>query len=399
MRRSALLTLPTITICLPWLLAACAGSPPAPPPPVSPAAAAAAAPAPSALFGCEVTGAPATGPLATYTLPAIPCWANRYVARIDENVRYLNQSALMAAEGLTRLQAVETQNHYRDLMREDPARDRHEAFTTALARAKAGQFESGVDPAAMAAAKFIVVFDLDETLYDQSSANAECHDVTFPYDSAGATKTRYIKMAPGWQQAIKRIRELGGAVVIFSANLDDRTRQNLSHIQLDGKPLTESDAIAGIMSNSHLTQQSTLEPPGTVEAPWQGHPVAEPSKDLRHFDETLERVILVDDNPLRYFQYRNTRVYPKFRAAHFCTATDPELRAAYEQAMPTVVAEIEDSLRWLQANPGATFNRAWLPYSDLGQIAVRFFVTGRSWDAARAIEYVRTHPETVAESF
>lgn len=375
-------------------LAACAGTPPAPP-----ARAQDPALAPAALLGCEVVGPPATAPLATYSQPPVPCWANRYVDRIDENVRYLNLSALMTAEGITRLQAVETQNHYRDLMRQDPARDRNEAFAAALARAKAGEFESRVDPQAMASAKFIVVFDLDETLYDQGSATAECHDVTFTYDSNGAQKTKYIKMVPGWQEAIRRIRELGGQVAIFSANLDDRTLQNLSHITLDGKPLTESEAIAGIMSNSHLTQQSTLEPPGTPDAPWKGHPVTEPSKDLRHFDETLDRVIIVDDNPLRLFQFRNTRVFQKFEAAEMCSAQDPDIRAAYEQAMPAVVAEIEDSLRWLEAHPDATFARAWLPYSDLGQVAVRFLMDGRKWDAARAIEHVRAHPELVADDY
>lgn len=376
------------------LATACAGTPPTPPPRAQDPAL-----APAALLGCEVIGPPATAPLATYSHAPVPCWANRYVDRIDENVRYLNLSALMAAEGITRLQAVETQNHYRDLMRQDPQRDRNEAFAAALTRAKAGDFESRVDPQAMASAKFIVVFDLDETLYDQGTATAECHDVSFTYDSNGAQKTRYIKMAPGWQQAIQRIRQLGGQVAIFSANLDDRTLMNLSHITLDGKPLTESEAIAGIMSNSHLTQQSTLEPPGAPDAPWKGQPVTEPSKDLRHFDEALDRVIIVDDNPLRLFQFRNVRVFQKLEAAEMCTATDPDIRAAYDQAMPTIVAEIEDSLRWLESHPDATFARAWLPYSDLGQIAVRFLMDGRKWDAARAIDHVRAHPELVPDDY
>ncbi|MEZ4431182.1 MAG: NIF family HAD-type phosphatase [bacterium] len=376
------------------LATACAGTPPTPPPRAQDPAL-----APAALLGCEVVGPPATAPLATYSHAPVPCWANRYVDRIDENVRYLNLSALMAAEGITRLQAVETQNHYRDLMREDPARDRNEAFAAALARAKAGEFESRVDPQAMARAKFIVVFDLDETLYDQGTASAECHDVSFTYDSNGTQKTKYIKMAPGWQQAIRRIRELGGAVAIFSANLDDRTLMNLGHITLDGAPLTESEAIAGIMSNSHLTQQSTLEPPGAPDAPWKGQPVTEPSKDLRHFDESLDRVIIVDDNPLRLFQFRNVRVFQKLEAAEMCTAQDPDIRAAYEQAMPAIVTEIEDSLRWLESHPDATFARAWLPYSDLGQVAVRFLMDGRKWDTARAIEHVRNHPELVADDY
>lgn len=376
------------------LLAACGSTPPPPPPPP-----ATAGPAASDILGCEVVGAPVTGPLADYSLPAVPCWTNRYVDRIDENVRYFALSRLMAAEGISRLAAIEAQNHYRDLMRADPTRDRAAAWTDALTRVKAGEFESGVDPAAMAAAKFIVVFDLDETLYDQRNATAECNDAAFEYQSGDAKKTKYIKMVPGWQEAIARIRALGGAVVIFSANLDDRTILNLEHIMLDGKPLTQSDAIAGIMTNSHLSQQSTLEPPGTAEAPYKGAPVFEPSKDLRHFDESLERVIIVDDNPLRLFQFRNTRVFQKFHADQLCGADDPEVRAAYEGAMPAVVREIEDSVTWMGANAGATFARAYLPYSDLGQVTVRFLMGSRGWDAAQAIEYVRQHPDLVSGRF
>ncbi|MCB9551636.1 MAG: hypothetical protein H6705_07090 [Myxococcales bacterium] len=153
------------------------------------------------------------------------------------------------------------------------------------------------------------------------------------------------------------------------------------------------------MSNSHLTQQSTLEPPGAPDAPWKGQPVTEPSKDLRHFDESLDRVVIVDDNPLRLFQFRNVRVFQKLEAAEMCTAQDPDIRAAYEQAMPAIVAEIEDSLRWLESHPDATFARAWLPYSDLGQVAVRFLMDGRKWDTARAVEHVRNHPELVADDY
>ena len=72
--------------------------------------------------------------------------------------------------------------------------------------------------------------------------------------------------------------------------------------------------VAGIMTNSHLIQQRKTEPPGSVDKPSKGRPVLKPSKDLRHFDPSLKNVIIVDDNPLRLFQFGNTRVFKKFHA-------------------------------------------------------------------------------------
>lgn len=376
-------------------LAACGAIPPPPPTPAGPSEAEVA----SKILGCEYTVGGAPEALAKHTLPPTPCWTNKYVDRVDENVRYFALDGLMAEHGLSWLAAVELQNHYRDLMRADPERDRGQAFATALARAKKGEFESGVDPQAMAAAKFVVVFDLDETFYDQRTATAECSDAAFEYQSGGETKTKYIKMAPGWQAAVARIRELGGQVVLFSANLDDRTLLNLSKIMLDGQPLTESPAIAGIMTNSFLTQQSKTAPPGSAEAPYEGQPIFEPSKDLRHFDPELKKVVLVDDNPLRFFQFRNTRTFQKFHADALCGAADPELRAAYEGMLPAVVAEVEESVAWMDRNPGADFATAYLPYSDLGQMALRFLMDTRQWDAAQARAYVRAHPDVVSAKF
>lgn len=377
------------------LLAACGATPPPTPAPAGPSAAEVA----SDILGCEYAQGGAPEAVAKYTLPPTPCWTNKYVAKIDENVRYFDLAKLMADEGLTRLQAIGLQNHYRDIMRAAPEGDRGQAFQTALGKAKAGELESKVDAAAMQAAKFVVVFDLDETFYDQRGATAECNDAAFEYQSGGATKTKYIKMVPGWQAAVARIRELGGLVVLFSANLDDSTLLNLSKIMLDGAPLTESPAISGIMTNSHLSQQSKLAPPGTEAEPWKGHPIFEPSKDLRFFDPELKKAILVDDNPLRFFQFRNTRTFQKFHADKLCADSDAEVRAAYEQALPAVMAEIEESVAWMGQNAGSDFATAYLPYSDLGQITLRFLMQTRGWEMAKARDFIRAHPGVVSAGF
>jgi len=263
-----------------------------------------------------------------------------------------------------------------------------------VAKAKAGELESGVDPEAMATAKFIVVFDLDDTLYDQYYDGAKCH--TNAFERANG-KMKYIHMVPAWDDAIRRIDALGGKVVLFSANLDDPTITNLRHIQLDGKDLMSSPLIAGVFTNSHLIQQEKTEPPGSVEKPRKGRPVLEPSKDLRPLDEGLEKVIIVDDNPLRLFQLGNVRVFKKFHADRYCT--DDEMKAAYDGAMGAVVREIEDSVAYMDAQPGTSFAAAYLPYTVLGGIAVQFIMDGRGQTRKAAIKYVREHPQVVDTRF
>ncbi len=334
----------------------------------------------------------ATAPesVTSITIPPLDEWTDRYADGKKGDVRFFNLTKVMARYGLSRLQALEVQNHYRDLTRADAKLALGDALDQAVAKAKAGDLECGVDAKAMAAAKFIVVFDLDDTLYDQYYDGAKCNTVAFERANG---KMKHIHMVPGWEDAVRRINALGGKVVIFSANLDDRTITNLRHIQLDGKDLMSSPLIAGVFTNSHLIQQEKTEPPGSAEKPRKGRPVLEPSKDLRPLDESLERIIIVDDNPLRLFQFRNVRVFKKFHADHYCG--DPEFKKTFDGVMGALVKEIEDSVAHMDANPGTSFVTAYLPFSQLGRIAVRFVMEGRGLTLVQAVEYVRKHPGVV----
>ena len=204
-----------------------------------------------------------------------------------------------------------------------------------------------------------------------------------------------MKLIPGWQQAFERIQALGGTVILFSANLDDNVYENLAQWKLNGTPLTDSPVISGILSNSHLIMQDKSE--GVTE-PRRGTPIREPSKDLRIFDESLQRVIIVDDNPTRLFQLRNTRLFKKFEADTYCTTSDPVLRRAFDGALPQVVHELEDSLQYMKQN-GGDFADAFLPYSMLGQITVNFLTESGGLDRAQAIDYVRRNPRSVDPKF
>jgi hypothetical protein len=331
----------------------------------------------------------AAAELAAMTLPARPDWMDKYAGSAPDE-RFFDIAALMKAHGLDRAMAVELQNHFRDLTRKEPRGDRPAQYTEALRRAKAGELEDGRDPERLAKAPFIVVFDLDETLYDQyfedPAVAKACHDLEVRQDGA---EPRYIKLNPGWTDAIRRIDALGGEVVLFSANVDDLTWANADAWMLDGVPIHRHPAVAAFMANSHLVLQPKQA----------GQPVVEPSKDLRIVDPDLGRAIVVDDNPLRLFQFRNARVFKKFEADVYCTTKDPAVKKAYEQALAVVVDEIEDSVRYMKAHPGVGFAQAYLPYTSLGRLAVGWLRTGTMRSEAKAIAHLRAHPELADAKF
>ncbi|MCA9710129.1 MAG: hypothetical protein KDK70_30095, partial [Myxococcales bacterium] len=322
----------------------------------------------------------AAAELRAMTLPPRPEWTDRYAGSSPDE-RFFDVAALMERHGLDRARAVELQNHFRDLTRAEPEGERSAQYAEALRRAQAGEFEDGRDPERLARARFIVVFDLDATLYDQSIDDAvapRCHDLEVPKDDGG---TRPIKLTPGWADAIHRIHELGGEVVLFSANLDDRCYANARAWMLDGVPIHQHPAVAGLLTNSHLVLQPKQA----------GVPVVEPSKDLRILDPELQRVIIVDDNPRRLFQFRNVRVFKKFDAEAYCAA-DRRTRKAYDASLRTVVDEIEDALRYMDAHRGTSFADAYLPYTMLGQVAVRWIQASTRSSERAAIAALRAEP-------
>jgi hypothetical protein len=336
------------------------------------------------------------GPLDDVSIPPRPDWTDKYAAENKGDPRFFDMSALQRQHGLDRARAVELQNHYRDLTRAEPEGDRAKQFAEALDRAKRGLFEDRRDLDKLRTARFIVVFDLDETLYDQFYAPdvaKDCSDLDVDY---GGGQRRKIKLAPGAALALDRVAALGGAVVVFSAAPDEPVLANLRAWSFGGRPLVEHPAIAGVLTNSHLVLQSKHEGSGS-EDPKRGRPVVEPSKDLRIVDEALTKAILVDDNPLRAFQFRNLRIVKKFDADLYCTTKDAKVKKAFERVLPEVVAEIEDSVRWMKAS-SSDFATAYLPYSQLGALAVGFLRKAGMSERA-AIEHVRRHPDLVDRDF
>ena len=333
-------------------------------------------------------------PLDALTVPPIPEWTDRYADGKKGDVRFFNISRLMDTYQLSRVQAVELQNQYRDLTRTDANMIGQTGFDRALSAVRASSFESRLDVEGLKAAKFVVVFDLDDTLFDQYYGGGESCN-THSYVKADG-KTKYVH--DSWMGCDhQEINTLGDKVVI-AGKLDDRTIELLSHVKLDELPITKQ-IDQRHHDHSFLIQQEKTERPGSVDKPRKGRPVIEPSKDMRFFDESLSKVVIVDDNPLRLFQFRNVRVFKKFHADHYCTTKNAVEKRAIEKGMGVVAKEIRWAAAQVERNPKLDFARAYLPFTALGEITVSWLRSTHDWDAEKAWLYVVEHPEMVDQRF
>ncbi len=343
-----------------------------------------------------------------------PAWMDKYAAPDVEPPVFLSIDRVMVKFGLDRASAIEVQNHVRDGLRQGAIgaeRGLEVALEQALDAVKAGQFEA-YSTASVGAAKFVVAVDLDETLIDQylrapvPTGKGACESVT---TTLGENPARSV-LRPGLANFVRGVAARGGVLVVFSANTDDNVLSHASAITVDGKSLREHPAVAGVLSNSHLILQDrdVVDAQGATR---RGKPVIEPSKDLRYIDETLAKVILVDDNPHRVFQLRNLRVIDKLDGDRVCAAmprTDPTGKVppavvdpgadAMGRSFTTILAEIDDALAYMDKHK-VSFAQAYLPYTVLGSVTVESLRQGGKLSDKAARDLVRSHPEWVPEDF
>lgn len=361
--------------------------------------------------------APATAAAAAsfddVSLPRLPSWTDKYE---DDNLgdfRFFDIDGVRDRFALSRRAAVELQNAYRDATRrlevearatgdappwQPDGRQLERAFTDSLIAAR--QFPEGIrDATALDDAGFVLVLDLDATMYDQYGREAgKCPDRVSVADGEGGH--RWVALAPGWRELFEGVSRLGGCVVLFSANADELTWANVrAWLELAPESTTLPPPVVGVLTNSYLTLQSKE----------RGDPVVVPSKDLRILDEHLAKAVIVDDNPIPLIQYpqiRNIRTIPKFRSSAYVAAlqardpTGDRRRQAIEGTLPAVLAELEDAVEWQRErkDDGVTFRRAYLPYTVSGQLAVRALVAS-GLSGAEAIAFVREHPDVAQSEF
>jgi hypothetical protein len=324
-----------------------------------------------------------------YLLASLPAWTDQYDEIKKADYFFLNISTVMKDFSIDRLQAMETQRKMREILRQDPNSNKDEAMDIALNGAKNSIYEK-VDRKRLEAAKFIIVFDLDETLYDQGlSKNNLCAQITIK-DSAGVL-LRKIYVDSKFEEVLQKINDLGGAVVLFTANLAQKTKENLKNWKIQESNAYDSPLIAGILANDYLT----MIPKNDSE----NNPVKEPSKDLRLLDESLSKVILVDDNANRIFQMSNYRSIKKLDGDLICNNPNSTLiNNLMQNRLINVLTEIEESVGYMNS-AGSDFKRAYLPYTVMGNIVLRELMANKNMAETEAIAQIRANPSVVDLAF
>ena len=112
-------------------------------------------------------------PLGDLVFQPLPLWTDKYSNADSPPPAFFVIRQLMERYSLSRAQAVELQNHYRDLLRAKPNTEPKQAFEQALERVRRNEYERRFDVEQLRQAKFIVVFDLDETLWSQYGADKD----------------------------------------------------------------------------------------------------------------------------------------------------------------------------------------------------------------------------------
>jgi hypothetical protein len=325
-----------------------------------------------------------------FTLPPLPLWTDKYADSNKGDMSYFMMSRLVEKLELSWLQAVELQNHFRDLTAD--GKKSQAAFDEALKRVRANRFQCRIDPAKLASTPFIVAIDMDETLlqqyYGMWTKGSQYYDykITFPDGSV-----RGVSMAPGWQTLLETIKRLGGMVILFSANTDDVVWTIADTVTIHGEKL--SQYVDGVMTNNYLILQGKYEwmPKGKA-----GNPVVTPSKDLRFLDKGLSKVIIIDDNPKRIIQNVCLRLPKKYEADPYYK--DNLAVSAFSKQLAAIASEIAGSAAYAKEK-GVSFGQAYLPYTQLGDVALDWLMDKKSFNRPQAIEYIRQHPDFVDRKF
>lgn len=317
--------------------------------------------------------------VSSYELVKFPDWSDAFNDLHKPEVLYMRIDKIMKDFEMTRMEAITVQRQYREGIENNPLADRQLLFDTAVRNVRDGKL-GRTNKDKILNAKFIVVFDLDETLYDQGlKSDNKCNNISYNFMG----KEKKILTVKNIKSIVTKINQLGGEVAIFSANQTKLTEQNVKEWKNEeGLSVFSMPEIVAVLTTKELVQQ----PKET------GYVVTTTSKDLRFFDEKLEKVIIVDDNPNRIFQQRNVRAVKKLDGDEYCSS--PGTRRLYDNIIPDVISEIEDSVVYMILN-NISFVSAFLPYSLTGRMTVDLIMSTENLTREAAVEKVRQNPNLV----
>ena len=326
----------------------------------------------------------------SYVLASPPAWYKAAVKRPFVDVEMLMK------KGFTRLEALELQRSALDDVKSKSV-SFQEALDEAMSDFKRGKpGKSGFLPLEnLQKGDFIVAFDLDETMLVQWNKMLDedekyrdiCTGVSDTNFTEDLVSSKCVKFVPGWERMFKRLSALSGfrGVVFYSAKDDKATDAIVDSWIYEGKPVRSF--ILGSFSRSYLTK---------------GEKVFLASKDLRIIDESLEHVIMIDDNPSRLFQARNVRVFPKYNGDNYLKAkyqtNDQKVLSYYELLMDEVFEEIMNSAEYAKgANVG--FVEAFYPFSQAGAYCTRMIQDTLGYSKKRAADFYRANPDLCRDVF
>ncbi len=349
--------------------------------------------------------------ISEYILEPMPSW---FTERFTEGQLDINK---MMKDGYTRLESVEIQKQMKDILDNDPFYAKLEeigktynmvknkdsyilkALKTAIQNVKAKKiFKSGFTYQILKQDEFYVVFDLDETLlvqwykaglkgdkyYDFKASDVATDNIIRPK----LTSPTYVSLTPGLEKAIKDISKIKGCkgIIFFSAKLDNATYEVVNNIMFDGKPIRSF--LKGLFTRNYLVREQ--EP-------------TKLSKDLRFIDESLQHVIIIDDNPTRILdkQKKNLREFPKYNPDEYLQAKNEThnktITNYFEKLLPIVVDEIRETAEYSQKNK-MSFIDAYYPYSMDGEAEVLMLMK-QGYSMKEAGEMLRKTPDIFDPKF
>lgn len=319
--------------------------------------------------------------------------ANREGLKITDRIKI---EKLMADYSLTRLQAVEVQA----LLRRFTKVPNDQQFEGAIDLVKQGQTLSGLNVEKMQAAKFVVVLDVDGTLLDQDSKTGfidGVHKASFLLDGS---QVNNVAINDGAIELIRRSRELGASVILFSRNNDILIHTIMDKIEVDGASLR--DMVDGVLTSSHMTV------PGdeTDRSRYLSFSKVI-RKDLSIFE--VERILIVDDDPEYVLQKDKVRVVSPFnlekalelrpydkmedkdnRETAKITPKAREKMASYFKSIQADYKDLVKQIEFLASKP-EQFNDYLALMSPLGREAISLLTASNSDYFLEKHQAVREH--------
>ena len=73
--------------------------------------------------------------------------------------------------------------------------------------------------------------------------------------------------------------------------------------------------------------------------------------------------------------------------------------ASGSNQLPVVLAEVKESVAYMDKHPGVDFQTAYLPYTALGQTTLRFLTAGNVRTPAQAMDHIRRNPSVVDKRY